>query len=205
MLAPFGDSRALIQQESDVTVNTGEDAMTANAAGRYATALFELAKTSGAIDAVESDLSGLRSALSESPDLAGALASPLHPADEKKGVLAALADKAGFNELTKNALGVAADNGRAGELGDLARAFAALAAEDRGVITAEVASAAPLTKKQTEALAASLKGAYGRDIEVRTDVRPELMGGLIVKVGSRMFDSSLRTKLDGMKNAMKEA
>lgn len=205
MLAPFGDSRALIQLESDVTVNTGEDAKTANAAGRYATALFELAKTSGAVDAVEADLSAFRAALGESPELAEALASPLHSAEEKKGVLDALSAKAKFNDLTKNAFGVAAENGRAGELGSVAAAFAGLAAADRGVIAADVASAAPLTKKQTEALAASLKGAYGRDIEVRTEVRPELMGGLIVKVGSRMFDSSLRTKLDGMKNAMKEA
>ena len=186
-------------------MNTGEDGMTANAAGRYATALFELAKTSGAADAVEADLSAFRAALAESPELAEALASPLYSAEEKTGVLSALADKAGFNDLTKNAFGVAAMNGRAGELGELAKAFAALAAADRGVMSADVATAAALTKKQTEALAASLKSAYGRDVEVRTQVRPELLGGLIVKVGSRMFDSSLRTKLDGMKTAMKEA
>lgn len=195
----------LIRIESDVTVNTGNDAMTATAAGRYATALFELAKTSGAAEAVEADLSAFRAALAESSELAEALASPLYSVEEKTGVLAALSDKAGFNELTKNAFGTAATNGRAGELGAMAEAYAALAAEDRGVLSADVATAAALTKKQTEALAASLKSAYGRDIEVRTEVRPELLGGLIVKVGSRMFDSSLRTKLDGMKNAMKEA
>lgn len=186
-------------------MKTGEDAMTANAAGRYATALFELAKTSGAADAVEADLSALRAMLDESPELAEVLASPLYAADDKAGVLSALAGKAKFHELTRNAFGVAARNGRAGELGAVARVYAALAAADRGVVTADVTTAAPLTKKQTEALAASLKGAYGREIEVRTDVRPELLGGLIVKIGSRMFDSSLRTKLDGMKNAMKEA
>lgn len=186
-------------------MKTGEDAMTADAAGRYATALFELAKTSGAADAVEADLSAFRAMLDESPELAEVLASPLHSAEAKDGVLAALATKAGFNTLTRNAFGVAARNRRAGELDDVARVFAALAAADRGVVTADVTTAAALTKKQTEALAASLKGAFGREIEVRTDVRPELLGGLIVKVGSRMFDSSLRTKLDGMKNAMKEA
>ena len=186
-------------------MKTGEDAMTANAAGRYATALFELAKASGAADAVEADLSAFRAMLEESPDLAEALASPLHPADAKDGVLAELAKKAKFNALTRNMFGVAAHNGRAGELGAVAKIYAALAAADRGVVTADVTTAAALTKKQTEALAASLKGAFGREIEVRTDVRPELLGGLIVKVGSRMFDSSLRTKLDGMKNAMKEA
>ena len=186
-------------------MKTGQDANTATAAGRYATALFELAKSSGAADAVEADLSALRAALDESPELAEALASPLHTADTKSGVLKAIAEKAGFHALTRNAFGVAVRNGRAGELGRMANVFAALAAADRGVVTADVQSAAALTKKQTEALAASLKGAFGREIEVRTDVRPELMGGLIVKVGSRMFDSSLRTKLDGMKNAMKEA
>ncbi|WP_300542529.1 F0F1 ATP synthase subunit delta [Maricaulis sp.] len=195
----------LIQLESDVTVKTGEDAMTANAAGRYATALFELAKTSGAADKVEADLSAFSAMLETSPELAEALASPLYAAEEKAGVLTALAEKARFNELTRNTFGVAARNGRAGDLGAVAKVFAALAAADRGVVTADVTTAAALTKKQTEALAASLKGAFGREIEVRTDVRPELLGGLIVKVGSRMFDSSLRTKLDGMKNAMKEA
>ena len=194
-----------IQLESDVTVNTGADAMTAHAAGRYATALFELAKSSGAADAVEADLTAFRAMLDSSSELADLLASPLHSADEKSAVLGALADKAKFHELTRNTFGVAARNRRAGELGAVAKVFAALAAADRGVVTADVQTAAPLTKKQTEALAASLKSAFGREIEVRTDVRPELMGGLIVKVGSRMFDSSLRTKLDGMKTAMKEA
>jgi F-type H+-transporting ATPase subunit delta len=179
--------------------------MTAHAAGRYATALFELAKSSGAADAVEADLTAFRAMLDSSSELADLLASPLHSADEKSAVLGALADKAKFHELTRNTFGVAARNRRAGELGAVAKVFAALAAADRGVVTADVQTAAPLTKKQTEALAASLKSAFGREIEVRTDVRPELMGGLIVKVGSRMFDSSLRTKLDGMKTAMKEA
>ena len=192
-------------RESDVTVNTGADAMTAHAAGRYATALFELAKSSGAADAVEADLTAFRAMLDSSSELADLLASPLHSADEKSAVLGALADKAKFHELTRNTFGVAARNRRAGELGAVAKVFAAPAAADRGVVTADVQTAAPLTKKQTEALAASLKSAFGREIEVRTDVRPELMGGLIVKVGSRMFDSSLRTKLDGMKTAMKEA
>ncbi|WP_121211427.1 F0F1 ATP synthase subunit delta [Maricaulis maris] len=179
--------------------------MTANAAGRYATALFELAKSEGVADAVEADLAALRVMLDESAELAEVLTSPLHSAEVKAGVLAALAKKAKFNAMTANAFGVTARNGRAGELRSVARVYAALAAADRGVVTADVQTAAALTKKQTEALAASLKSAFGREIEVRTDVRPELMGGLIVKVGSRMFDSSLRTKLDGMKTAMKEA
>lgn len=186
-------------------MSTGEDAITANAAGRYATAVFELAKTAGSLDAVAADLSALRAALETSDELSDFLTSPLYSAEQKTGVLNALADKAGFNALTKNAFGVVAENRRAAELGEIATIFAALLDADRGIVRADVASAAALTKKQTEALAASLKSAFGREIEVRTEVRPELMGGLIVKIGSRMFDSSLRTKLDGMKNAMKEA
>lgn len=186
-------------------MSTGEDAITANAAGRYATAVFELAKTAKSLDAVAADLSALRAALAESAELSEFLDSPLYSAEQKTGVLFALADKAGFNELTKNALGVVAINRRAAELDAIAAVFAALLDADRGIVRADVSTAAALTKKQTEALAASLKSAFGREIEVRTNVRPELMGGLIVKIGSRMFDSSLRTKLDGMKNAMKEA
>ena len=198
-------SLSAVQPESDVTVNTGENGMITNAASRYATAMFGLAKTSSAIDAVEADLMAFRAMLDQSDELVEVLSSPLYSAQQKEGVLGALSDKAGFNELTRNAFGVAAHNGRAGEIGMMASAFAALVSADRGVVAADVVSAAALTKKQTEALAASLKSAFGQDIEVRTEVRPELMGGLIVKVGSRMFDSSLRTKLDGMKNAMKEA
>ena len=205
MFAPSGELQTLLQPESDVTVSTGEDAITANAAGRYAKAVFELAKTSGSLDAVAADLSALRAALETSAELSEVLTSPLFSAEQKTGVLFALADKAGFNELTKNTFGVVAENRRAAELGDIAMIFAALLDADRGIVRADVSSAAALTKKQTEALAASLKSAFGREIEVRTHVRPELMGGLIVKIGSRMFDSSLRTKLDGMKNAMKEA
>ena len=143
--------------------------------------------------------------LSESSDLAEILSSPLHSSEDKEGVLGALAKKAKFHTLTCNAFGVVAVNGRAGELGVVAMIFASYAAKHRGVMSADVVSATELTKKQIEAIAASLKGAFGHKIEVRTEVQPELMGGLIVKVGSRMFDSSLRTKLDGMKNAMKEA
>jgi F-type H+-transporting ATPase subunit delta len=186
-------------------VSTGEDAITASPAGRYAKAAFELAKSSGCLDAVEADLSALRAALATSPELAELLVSPLYSAEQKTGVLFALADKAGFNELTRNTFGVVATNRRAAELDDIAAIFSALLDADRGIVRADVETATAMTKKQTEALAASLKSAFGREIEVRTQVRPELMGGLIVKIGSRMFDSSLRTKLDGMKNAMKEA
>ena len=184
---------------------TGEDAMTAQAAGRYASALFDLAREAGAADAVEGDLTAFLALLESSEDLDRALASPLFSAGEKTGVLDTLAEKAGFHALTRNAFAVTAHNGRAGELGKIARAYAALAAADRGAQTADVSSARPLSQEQLEALTASLKRALGRDIEVRAQVRPEILGGLIVKVGSRMFDSSLASKLEGVRKAMKEA
>jgi F-type H+-transporting ATPase subunit delta len=184
---------------------SGKMAKIGGAAERYATALFELAKDAKAIDAVEADLNALLAALTENTDLGEALSSPLYEGEGKAAALAAIADKAGFNELTKNTLGVMARNGRAGLAGDLARGFAALAAAERGVSEAHVTSAAKLTQKEIDALKASLKRALGRDIEIRTDVDPAVLGGLIVQVGSRMFDSSLRTKLDGLRTAMKEA
>lgn len=184
---------------------SGGNAISKGAAGRYANALFELARDAKAIDAVEADLTGFAELLDSNDQLATAMLSPTHDADEKTRVLNAIADKAGFHALTKNAFGVAARNGRAGELGEIAESFAAMAAADRGISTADVTSASKLTAKEIEALKASLKRALGRDVEIRADVDPELLGGLIVQVGSRMFDSSLSTKLEGLRNAMKEA
>lgn len=175
------------------------------AAERYATALFDLARDAKAIDAVESDLTGLLAALGEDDTLGKALASPLYEAEGKASALEAIGEKAGFHALTRNTLGVMARNGRAGLIGDLARGFAALAAAERGVSEAHVTSAAKLTAKEIDALKASLKRALGRDVEIRTETDPAVLGGLIVQVGSRMFDSSLRTKLDGLRTAMKEA
>ena len=184
---------------------SGGNAISKGAAGRYANALFELARDAKAIDAVEADLTTLAGIVAGSADLAEVLASPTQDSENKASVLLAIADKAKFHALTRNALGVAARNGRAGEIADMAETFAAMTAAERGISNADVTSAAELSKKDIEALKASLKRALGRDVEIRTDVDPELLGGLIVQVGSRMFDSSLRTKLEGLRTAMKEA
>jgi F-type H+-transporting ATPase subunit delta len=184
---------------------SGKMAKIDGAAERYATALFDLAKDAKAIDAVEADLNGLLAALGEDDTLGKALASPLYEAEGKAASLEAIGDKAGFHALTRNTLGVMARNGRAGLIGDLARGFAALAAAERGISEAHVTSATKLTDKEIDALKASLKRALGRDVEIRTETDPAVLGGLIVQVGSRMFDSSLRTKLDGLRTAMKEA
>lgn len=184
---------------------SGGNAKSSGAAGRYAIALYELAREAKVTDTVEADLQAFAAILGVNDALRTALASPTHDTAEKAGVLDTIATKAGFHALTQNAFAVAARNGRASELAEVASAFTAMADAERGISQADVTSAAALSEKDIEALAASLKRALGRDIEIRTDVDPELLGGLIVQVGSRMFDSSLRTKLEGLRNAMKEA
>ena len=186
-------------------MTTHEDAITGEAGERYARALFELAEDGGALAAVEKDVDALLAALSESVELARALTSPIHSSAGKGAALAAVADKLKAQGLTKQFLGVVADNGRAGDLKSVLRAFKILAAKKRGSVSADVVTADALTQAQLKELQTALKTALGRDVEIRTEVREELIGGLIVKVGSRMFDSSLKTKLEGLRKTMKEA
>lgn len=184
---------------------SGDHATITGAAGRYASALFELASDAGLADRIEADMAALSAILSGSTELSSALKSPMVDADAKAGIISALSDKAGFQTMTKNALMVAAENRRAGAFADIASAYARLAADARGVASADVTTAARLTAGETDALKASLKRALGREVDVRTHENPDILGGLIVQVGSRMYDSSLRTKLDGLRTAMKEA
>ncbi|PIW30635.1 MAG: F0F1 ATP synthase subunit delta [Rhodobacterales bacterium CG15_BIG_FIL_POST_REV_8_21_14_020_59_13] len=184
---------------------SGDHATITGAAGRYASALFELASDAGLADKIEADMAALAAILDNSAELSSALASPMVDADAKTGILAALSDKTGFQTMTKNALMVAAENGRAGAFADITSAYAQMAADARGVATADVTTAAKLTAKEIDALKASLKRAFGREVDVRAHENPDILGGLIVQVGSRMYDSSLRTKLDGLRTAMKEA
>lgn len=186
-------------------MTTGENAITGEAGKRYAKALFELAEEANALDATEKDVALIGEAFGESPELRLVAASPLYAREDKAKALSALADKLSLSQTTKNFVAVMAANGRAGDLPDAVRAFKAMAAKRRGATTADVVSADKLTAAQIKDLQAALKSALGHEVEVRAEVNPELIGGLIVKVGSRMFDSSLRTKLEGMRNAMKEA
>lgn len=172
---------------------------------RYARALFDLAQEAGVLESVEADVDALSAAFAEADDLAIALASPLYSAAEKAAVLTALADKLGTQDLTKKFIAVAAQNGRGGDISVMLAAFKVLAARERGEASAEVITADALTATQMKELTAALKTALGQDVDIRTEVRPDILGGLIVKVGSRMFDSSLRTKLEGLRNTMKEA
>lgn len=186
-------------------MTTQIDAITGETGERYARALFELADDAGELAAVEADVETLGAALSESEDLRRALTSPVFRTADKAAALKALAEKLELNTLTARFLGVVANNGRAGDISKMLRAFKALAAKKRGSATAEVVTADALTQAQLKELTAALKTALGRDVEVRTEVREDLIGGLIVKVGSRMFDSSLKSKLEGLRKTMKEA
>ena len=175
----------------------------ASLAGRYATALFDLARESNAIAAVEKSLGTLKSALAESDDLRTLTTSPLlSRTDGAKGV-AAVAKALKLDPLTAKFLGVLADNRRLDKIADIVRAFSALAAEHRGETTAEVVSAHPLTTAQVAALKTQLKARVGREVSLDLSVDPTLLGGLVVKIGSQMIDSSIKTRLNTLAHVMK--
>lgn len=182
----------------------GEDPIIAGMAGRYATALFELAIESKKLKAVEADLNAFGAMLKDSKDLQRLVRSPVFSAEEQQGAIAAIAKKAKISGTVANFLELIAKNRRLFAVEDMIRAFNALAAQHRGEVTADVTSAAKLSAEQTKALKASLKSVTGKDVQLETHVDPALLGGLVVKVGSRMIDTSLRTKLDNLQYAVKE-
>ena len=178
--------------------------MTSGVAGRYAAALFELADGQKATDAVESDLDGLQTLLDESNDLRRLVESPAFTKEAQGQALAAVLDKAGVKGLTAQFIGVVADNRRLFALPGMIKAYKQMAAEKRGEISAEVTSAVELTAGQRKELSESLKEKLGSDVQLVEKVDQSILGGLIVKVGSRMIDTSLKTKLNALKYAMKE-
>jgi len=182
-----------------------DESNTSNLGGRYASALFDLATEQKAVAAVETDLKSLKAALADSRDLKVLLASPAFSAEDKGKGLAAIADKAKFHATTKKFLGLLAANGRAGALADVIAGFEALSAKARGAVSAEVVTAVPLSPAQAKGVAAALRQALGKDPEITTRVDPAILGGIRVKVGSRLFDASLRSKLDSLKFALKRA
>lgn len=184
--------------------STGSETQVSGMAGRYANALFDLAKDAKAIDAIEKDMAGLARALHDSDDLRRMLRSPVFSAEEQAGAIEAIADKSGANDLTKNFLGLVARNRRLFALGDMAVGLRQLVAKHRGEVTAEVTSAAALDDKHIEELKKTLAASVGKDVQLTTKVDPGLLGGLVVKLGSRMIDTSIRTKLNNLKIAMKE-
>ena len=175
----------------------------ASLSGRYATALFELARESKAIDAVANSLSGLKAALAQSDEFRALTANPLLSRDEASKGVGAVAASMGLDPLTTRFLGVLAQNRRLGQLEKVIASFTALAAAHRGEATAEVVSAHPLDGGQVDALKKQLRQKVGRDVAVDLKVDPSILGGLIVKIGSQMIDSSIRTRLNTLAVAMK--
>ncbi len=175
----------------------------ASLAGRYATALFELATENKAIDTVEASLATLKQAISESDDLSALTSSPVVSREDAGKAIAAAASSLELDALTANVLGVLAANRRLDQIPALVRAFTTLASGHRGEVTAEVTSAHPLADGQIDALKAQLKKRVGSDVSVSTQVDPDILGGLVVKIGSQMIDSSIKTRLNTLSQAMK--
>jgi F-type H+-transporting ATPase subunit delta len=181
-----------------------DETNTGGVAGRYASALFDLAEEANQVRQVEKDLIALQGLLDESTDLKRMVRSPVFSSDDQGRAIAAVAEKAGLAPLVVNFLKVLARNRRLFAVRDMIRTFLSLAARQRGEVNAEVASAHPLSDEQLAALKETLRASAGKDVNILTKVDPTLLGGLIVKMGSRMIDSSLRTKLTSLKTAMKE-
>jgi F-type H+-transporting ATPase subunit delta len=175
----------------------------ASLAGRYASALFALARDERQIEAVGRSVDLLAQALVDSRDFSELVSSPLIDREEAGKVFAAIADKLSLDPITTRFLGVLARNGRKSQLQPVIRAFRRLAADHRGEATAEVVSAHPLKDDQIASLKAQLRSRAGRDVRIETRVDRNILGGLIVKLGSQMIDASIRTKLNRLAEAMK--
>jgi F-type H+-transporting ATPase subunit delta len=170
---------------------------------RYAQALYDLADDKGAIDAVAADLTSLQKMIADSEDFKRFIKSPIIGRNEQSKAIAAIAEKAQFSPLAHKFLGLLAANRRLFALPDIITGFRQILADRRGQATAQVTSAAPLTDAQTTSLIEALKKSVGRNVDIISKVDPSILGGLIVKVGSRMVDSSLKSKLNRLKLVMK--
>lgn len=173
-------------------------------AGRYASALFELAKESGAVERIETDLSRFEALLDGSPDLQRLVRSPAFSSEEQLRAIAAVLEKAGIGGLAGNFVKLVASNRRLFAIRDMIRGFKAATARARGEISASVTVAEPLAEKHLESLRQALREVTGKDVRLAVKVDPSILGGLVVQLGSRMVDTSLKTKLNGIRHAMKE-
>jgi len=175
----------------------------ASLSGRYALALFELARDARSIDAVEASLATVRDALRDSDDLRSLIGSPVVARGAATKAVLAVADHLGLDPATRSFLGVLAENRRLGALPAIIRAYRTLASRHRGELTAEVTSAHALTEDQVGELKQQLRQRVGREVTVDLSVDPALLGGLVVRIGSQMIDSSIRTRLNALAHAMK--
>ena len=182
-----------------------DDTNATDAGQRYAQALFDLAKDENAVAPIEADLKSLKTAIHESADLRRLIDSPAFGAQDKAKGINAIAQAAGFNATTKKFLGLVAANRRTSHLMAIIGSFEKLSADWRGVVSAEVVTALPLSDAQSKGVAAALRTALGKDPEITTRVDPSILGGIKVRVGSRLFDASLKSRLDSLKFALKRA
>jgi F-type H+-transporting ATPase subunit delta len=183
----------------------GEEPLVSGMAGRYATALFELAREANAIDAVKADLDRFDSLVAESPDLARLVRSPVFSAEEQLQALSAVLGRAGIGGLAAQFLKLVTTNRRLFAARDMVRGYRELVAQHKGEATAEITVAEKLKEDHIAALKSALKAISGKDVDLAIKIDPAIIGGLVVKLGSRMVDSSLRTKLNAIRHAMKEA
>ena len=173
-------------------------------AERYATALFEISSEAGDLKALEADIETLSSALSDSSELNALISSPVHTRDQMASVIDAVAVKAGVGTATKSTLGLMAQKRRLFVLPQLLSSLQEMIADAKGEVTAEVTAAKSLTAAQEKSLAATLKDRFGKDVKINTAVDESLIGGLVVRVGSKMIDTSIKSKLASLQNSMKE-
>jgi F-type H+-transporting ATPase subunit delta len=178
--------------------------LSAGIAARYASALFELAREDRAVKGLAKDVDALHAALAASADLRAMIASPLYSRDAQGAAIRALAERMGLSALMSNTLGLMAAKRRLFVLPQFLAALRAMIAAHRGEVTAEVTSAQPLSAEQAERLAATLKERFGKTVKIKAAVDPALIGGLVVRVGSKMIDTSIRARLAALQNVMKE-
>ena len=183
---------------------TAESTIVSGLAGRYATALFDLAREQKQTDAVMASLDQLAALIAQSPDLARLIKSPVIDRQQQAKAMAAVLDRAGIKGIAANFVGLVARNRRLFLLPEMIRQIRILLSQHKGEVPAEVTSAMPLSAEQVEQVRARLAKVVGREVRLGTKVDAKILGGLVVRVGSRMVDSSLRTKLFNLQNAMKE-
>lgn len=200
-LCSFSGVRVRACSERRIVAST--DQTVSGVAGRYASALFELASEQNAVDKVASQLAGFQAAIEDSPELARLVRSPVIGAEDQEAAVAAICAKGGVDGIALNFLKLAARNRRLAAVSGMIAAYKSLVASAKGETQAEVTSAEKLSAQHVKDIKAALKASLGRDVQLTTRVDSSILGGLIVKVGSRMIDNSLKTKLQNLKIAMK--
>mgnify|MGYP002712285692 CR=1 FL=1 len=194
--------RGLAQTKGVSVANTAS--ISANIAGRYAQAVFDLVKEEGALDRLSTEVESLRATLDDSADLRTLIGSPLYSREDQESAIVAIAGRMGLSPVMTNTLRLMAQNRRLFTLPQLVERLGELIAEERGEVTADVVTAAPLSEDQQRRLTETLAQKSGRTVKLNTRVDESLIGGMIVKLGSQMIDSSIRSKLASLQNVMKE-